>query len=71
MVGSANMDLRSAHLNFEIATVAVDAPELGRAVLATLDERRQRERRVGPEHLPKRPLLRAFDGFCGLWSPLL
>ena len=71
MVGSANMDLRSAHLNFEIATVAVDAPELGAAVLATLDERRQRERRVGPEHLPKQPLRRAFDGFCGLWSPLL
>jgi cardiolipin synthase len=71
MVGSANMDLRSAHLNFEIAAVVVDAGELAQQVLATLDRRLQRCRRVDLADLPRRPLLRALDGLCGLLSPLL
>lgn len=71
MVGSANMDLRSANLNFEVAAFALDAPELGAAVVATLDERLARGRRVTAEMLPKNPLVRALDGFCGLLSPLL
>lgn len=71
VVGSANMDLRSAHLNFEIAAVALDAAELGRQVLATLEERHANCRRVSVSDLPSNPLLRALDGFCGLLSPVL
>jgi len=71
IVGSANMDLRSAHLNFEIAAVALDAPELGRQVLATLDARIADCRRLRAEDLPSDPFWRAVDGFCGLLSPVL
>ncbi len=71
VVGSANMDLRSAHLNFEIAAVALDAPELGREVLATIDARCAVCRRFTVEDLPSNPVRRAIDGFCGILSPLL
>ena len=46
IVGSANMDLRSAHLNFEVAAVAVEAKALAAEVLATIEARRSRFRRV-------------------------
>jgi len=71
VVGSANMDLRSAHLNFEIAVVVVEAPELARQVLATLDLRQQRFARITKADLPRQPFARALDGLCGLFSPLL
>ncbi|MBM4062183.1 MAG: hypothetical protein FJ265_13965 [Planctomycetes bacterium] len=71
LVGSANMDLRSAHLNFEVAAVAVDAPQLAAQVLATMDRRRADFRRVTEADLPTRPPWRAVDGFCALLSPLL
>ena len=71
VVGSANMDLRSAHLNFEIAVAAVDAGELAAAVLATFEQRRAAFRRLEAADLPKKPLWRAIDGFCGILSPLL
>lgn len=70
-VGSANLDLRSAQLNFEIAAVAVDATELARQVVATLAQRRSTSRRVQLEDLPQRPWARLLDGACGLLSPLL
>ncbi len=71
IVGSANMDLRSAHLNFEIAAVALDAPQLGQQVLATLDERAAACRRLQITDLPRDPFWRAVDAFCGLLSPVL
>jgi cardiolipin synthase len=71
VVGSANMDLRSAHLNFEIAVAAIDAPEEAAAVLATIEQRRAQFRRVTEADLPTNPFWRAIDGFCGLLSPLL
>ena len=71
IVGSANMDLRSAHLNFEIAAVALDAPELGRQVLDTIEARAADCRQLTTDDLPRNPLLRAVDGFCGLLSPVL
>jgi cardiolipin synthase A/B len=71
LVGSANMDLRSAHLNFEIAAVAVDAPELAAEVMKTLAARAADCTRLTAAHLPKKPWARALDGFCGLFSPLL
>ena len=71
VVGSANMDLRSAHLNFEIAAVALDAPHLAAEVQATLDQRELRFLRVTKTHLPRQPFARAIDGVCSLLSPLL
>lgn len=70
-VGSANLDLRSAQLNFEIAAVAVDAVELAREVGATVAQRRSTSRRVRLEDLPKWPWARLLDGAAGLLSPLL
>ncbi|MEO6596036.1 MAG: phospholipase D-like domain-containing protein [Planctomycetota bacterium] len=71
MLGSANMDLRSAHLNFEIAAVAVDAPALGAEVLQTIERRRETCRRIDDGDLPCHPFARALDGLCGLLAPLL
>ena len=70
-VGSANMDLRSAHLNFELAAVAVADEQLAADVGATIDERHEGFRRVRKANLPKNPIWRAIDGLCGLASPLL
>lgn len=70
-IGSANMDLRSANLNFELAAVALDAPELAAEVQRTVDERAADFRAVTAEALPHNPLVRLVDGVCGLFSPLL
>src|SRR5262245_14025623 len=71
LVGSANMDLRSAHLNFEIAAVAVDAGTLARELVQTMERRRKGFRRITEVDLPNQPWWRAIDGLCGLFSPLL
>lgn len=71
IVGSANMDLRSAHLNFEIAAVAIEAPALAAEVLATMEARRAGFRRIQEQDLPTQPWWRAIDATCGLLSPLL
>ncbi len=70
-VGSANMDLRSAHWNFEIAAVVVGDRELAAAVRATIDARAPGFRRIGAGDLPRRPWSRALDAMCGLLSPVL
>ncbi len=71
MIGSANMDLRSALLNFEIAVLLPDSPDLARTVLATLDERSATSRRVEPGDGRAPQLRRMIDGCCRLLSPLL
>lgn len=71
VVGSANMDLRSANLNFELAVVALDAPELARDVLATIEARRVDSRRITEADLPRGVVARFLDGACGLLSPVL
>jgi cardiolipin synthase len=71
VVGSANLDLRSASLNFEIAVVAVDARREAAAVIETIEQRRASFRRLSEADLPRNPLWRAVDGFCGILSPLL
>jgi cardiolipin synthase len=71
VVGSANLDLRSAHLNFEIAVVLPDSPALAREILATLAERRGLGRAVQVQDGRRGHLRRAFDGLCRLVSPLL
>jgi len=70
-VGSANMDLRSAHLNFELAAVALDAPDLARDVMQTVADRAPEFRQLTLETLPNSPRSRAVDGLCALFSPLL
>lgn len=71
VVGSANMDLRSANLNFELAVAVVDAPALATQVEQTIDSRMRLFRRLTEADLPQTPFARALSGFCGLFSPLL
>jgi cardiolipin synthase len=71
VVGSANMDMRSAHLNFEVALALPDSPDLARTVLATLAERGTGWRRVELADLKRSHLRRVIEGFCRLLSPLL
>jgi len=71
LVGSANMDLRSAHLNFEIAVVAIDAEILAGEVSQTIEQRRADFRRLQEADLPSDPIRRVLDGLCGMLSPLL
>lgn len=71
IVGSANLDLRSVDLNFEIAVVVVDSPQLAGEVLATIERRQAGSRRITTAQLPRNPFARAIDGFCGLLGPLL
>jgi cardiolipin synthase len=70
-IGSANMDLRSANLNFEIAVVVLDAPELADDVIATIERRRTGSRRIGPQDLPTGIVPCLLDAACGLLSPIL
>ena len=70
-IGSANMDLRSAQLNFELAVVAIDAAPLAQSIQTTIDERQAGFRRVTRQTLPRNPFWRAIDGACGVFSPLL
>lgn len=71
VVGSANMDLRSAHMNFEVAAVVVDDRGLASQVMATIERRQQEFQIITRADLPTRPWLRAIDGLCGLLSPVL
>ena len=70
-VGSANMDLRSANLNFELAVVALEEPALAADVLSTVRDRGSGFEPVTLAALPKNPLVRLLDGVCGLFAPLL
>lgn len=70
MVGSANMDMRSAHLNFELACVLPDSPDFARQALATLQQRESGCRRV-QSPAQSGPVQRFVDGICRLFSPLL
>lgn len=71
MVGSANFDMRSAHLNFELAVVLPDSPSFARDVLATLDSRALASRRIELGQLRNSRLQRIIDGICRLLSPIL
>lgn len=70
-IGSANMDLRSANLNFEIAVVVLDAPQLADDVIATIEQRRVGSRRIRAGDLPTGVVPRLLDAACGLLSPIL
>ncbi len=70
LVGSANLDMRSAHWNFELGILAMDTQVAATAV-ATYDERQQGCCAVTGEGLPTNLWKRGFDGLCRLLSPLL
>ena len=71
IVGSANLDLRSFRLNFELGAVVRDADfaaELEQRFFTDLEQSRE----VTPERLAARGRLRRFgDGIAWLFSPLL
>ena len=69
-VGSANFDLRSAHLNYELGVVVPDE-KMAQAVLATLAERRQGCRKVIRQELRGNAARKLVEGVCRLLSPLL
>lgn len=69
-VGSANFDMRSAHLNYELGVAVPDAA-VAAAVLATLAERRQRCRKVERQDLRGNLPRKLLEGACRLLSPLL
>lgn len=71
VVGSANMDMRSTHLNFEVAVVLPDSAELAAEVQQCLDGWYRSGRRIEPAHLSASMLRRVLDGICRLLSPLL
>lgn len=71
IVGSANLDVRSANLNFELGVVLPDSPEFARAVLTTLDERASASRRIDVADQSDNRLRRLIDGICRLLSPIL
>ena len=70
VVGSMNLDMRSAHLNFELGAVVLRSHVAGSA-MAMLEDRRRLSRRIGFDDLPKAAPVRLLDGFCRLASPLL
>lgn len=69
MIGSSNLDLRSAHLNFEIAIVMPDSERMAQAILETLDRRAQHCAGAVPKN--RTIARRIVDGACRLLSPLL
>jgi cardiolipin synthase len=71
LVGSANLDMRSAHWNFETSVLLPDSPILAQAVLATLEERHGGCKRIEAADLPTGTARRIWDGVCRLLSPVL
>jgi len=69
-VGSANWDMRSALLNFEIGAIAWDK-SFAHAAARLFDERSAEGRRFEFEDLPTGLLSRVVQGICRLMSPLL
>ncbi len=70
VVGSANMDFRSFHLNFEIASFLYDAESVARVtgiVRLIMDHSRE----VPPREMAEKSRLRAFsEDICRVFSPL-
>lgn len=70
-VGSANMDTRSFHLNFEVMAVIHEAA-LCHALEAAFERDKADSRTLTLEQWQARPVLhRAFDSVCRLVAPLL
>lgn len=71
LIGSANMDVRSFRLNFEITAVVYDERQ-ARTLAGVIDGYCERSRRVTRRELWNRPLHRqVLEGAARLFSPLL
>ena len=71
MLGSANLDYRSLHLNFE-TNVEVGDPEFAAAVEDQIEEELRASREVELEEHRSRPVARKLvQNFCRLFQPVL
>jgi cardiolipin synthase len=70
LVGSPNIDSRSAELNFEIAVVT-NGPRACEDAARVFEARLSESRRVTTDDLKHNWFWQAVDGFCRLLSPLL
>lgn len=71
MVGSANMDVRSFRLNFEVTALIYD-PQVTRELSASVDGFCQRARTITPRYVWRRPLRQQLlQGAARLLTPLL
>jgi cardiolipin synthase len=70
VVGSANMDIRSFQLNFEIATFLYDGESVDR-VVGVMNGILQSCNEVGQDELARKTRLRRFsEDICRVFSPL-
>lgn len=71
MLGSANMDVRSFRLNFEITALVYD-PATSRGMAASIERHRSRARRITPFEVHNRPIVHQWmEGVARMMSPLL
>ncbi|HKK28045.1 MAG TPA: cardiolipin synthase [Gemmatimonadota bacterium] len=71
MLGSANLDYRSLHLNFETNVEVVD-PDFVATVARQVQSEIEASREVTPEAYASRPLPRRLaENFCRLFEPVL
>jgi cardiolipin synthase len=71
VVGSANMDMRSFRLNFEIATFLYD-PQDVEEVTRVMEGMTRESREITREELEQKSKIRTFsEDICRVFSPLL
>lgn len=71
MVGTANMDMRSFRLNFEITALIYD-DAVTRTLADSIDRHRANSRRIGPRDVWQRRLPeQLYEGVARLFAPLL
>ena len=71
VVGSANMDIRSFQLSFEIATFLYDLSDV-RQVIHVIETMMQESRQVTKEEIEQKSKIREFsEDICRVFSPLL
>jgi cardiolipin synthase len=71
MLGTANMDVRSFRLNFEVTALVYDR-DVAEELSASIERHCGGARRIGPRDVWQRRLpLQLFEGVARLFAPLL
>ncbi len=71
LVGSANLDVRSFHLNFE-AGLVFHSPELARELSGHFDQMFDASQHINREAFTKRPVMQKFkENMLKIWAPML
>ena len=71
VVGSANMDMRSFYLNFEIATFLYDPKDVSE-VIRVMESIMEKSRQISKEEIAQKSNIRKFiEDICRVFSPLL